>query len=189
MTNQVELVLEPGSEVESCLMAGRGMNGKKGVVVWYEPKLNRYHVDFDDGNVMTLQRRNVRVRKVRGVGVEGGDVKSDETHGDILLPPIEMPPAAPPLHRPRLKKKKKSWTLPLFKTFGPLGRLSSGIALLLMAAAYVYTNNIYKGGSVGVGGSNSSTVDGEEYAVVKYSYDVSTSEENAYDDDYNDVDL
>lgn len=59
----VEL-LEPGTEAETCLMAGRGMNGLRGVIVCYNPHLQRYTLELEKGDTMSL-----RVRNVRGIAV------------------------------------------------------------------------------------------------------------------------
>lgn len=55
----VEL-LELGTEVESCYMAGRGMNGLKAVIVCYNPNNQRYTVELEKGDMMSLKIRNVR---------------------------------------------------------------------------------------------------------------------------------
>eukprot|EP00584_Thalassiosira_punctigera_P004654 CAMPEP_0172545746 /NCGR_PEP_ID=MMETSP1067-20121228/15616_1 /TAXON_ID=265564 ORGANISM="Thalassiosira punctigera, Strain Tpunct2005C2" /NCGR_SAMPLE_ID=MMETSP1067 /ASSEMBLY_ACC=CAM_ASM_000444 /LENGTH=300 /DNA_ID=CAMNT_0013332551 /DNA_START=165 /DNA_END=1067 /DNA_ORIENTATION=+ len=55
----VEL-LEPGTEAETCFMAGRGMNGLKGVVVCFNPNNQRYTLELEQGDMMSLRIRNVR---------------------------------------------------------------------------------------------------------------------------------
>ncbi|EJK50927.1 hypothetical protein THAOC_29962 [Thalassiosira oceanica] len=55
----VEL-LEPGTEAETCRMAGRGMNGLRGIIVCYNPHNSRYTLELEAGDMMCLRSRNVR---------------------------------------------------------------------------------------------------------------------------------
>mmetsp|Transcript_33608 Transcript_33608/g.75529 ORF Transcript_33608/g.75529 Transcript_33608/m.75529 type:complete len:326 (-) Transcript_33608:86-1063(-) len=66
-------ILEPGSEAETCLMAGRGMNGLRGVIVCYNPHNSRYTLELEAGDMMCLRSRNVRAVKS-----ESGNVYNDE---------------------------------------------------------------------------------------------------------------
>lgn len=59
VTAMVEL-LEVGSEAETCLMAGRGMNGLKGIIVCYNPNNGRYTLELEKGDMMSVRMRNVR---------------------------------------------------------------------------------------------------------------------------------
>ena len=44
----VEL-LDPGTEAETCLMAGRGMNGLRGTIVRYNPNNQSYTLELEMG--------------------------------------------------------------------------------------------------------------------------------------------
>lgn len=52
--------LEVGSEAETCLMAGKGMNGLKGVIVCYNPNIGRYTLELEKGDMMSIRMRNIR---------------------------------------------------------------------------------------------------------------------------------
>jgi len=70
----VEL-LEVGSEAETCLMAGRGMNGLRGVIVCYNPNNGRYTLELEKGDMMSLRMQNVRPIR----NGSSSDVKSENT--------------------------------------------------------------------------------------------------------------
>lgn len=67
-------ILEVGSEAETCLMAGRGMNGLRGVVVCYNANNSRYTIELDSGEMMSLRARNVKAL------VELNDDYSEQSH-------------------------------------------------------------------------------------------------------------
>ena len=57
--------LEPGTQVQTCLMAGRGMNGLVGTILSYNAKIGRYTVELDGKRkkgekIMHLKTRNVK---------------------------------------------------------------------------------------------------------------------------------
>ncbi|EJK73182.1 hypothetical protein THAOC_05207 [Thalassiosira oceanica] len=66
-------LLEPGSEAETCRMAGRWMNGLRGIIVCYNPHNSRYTLELEAGDMMCLRSRNVRAVKS-----ESGNVYNDE---------------------------------------------------------------------------------------------------------------
>jgi len=68
----VEL-LEVGTDVTTCLMAGKGMNGLNGTVVHYNRSNSRYTIELGDGDVMSLRPRNIKP-----AGESQDDVWSDE---------------------------------------------------------------------------------------------------------------
>jgi len=68
----VEL-LEVGTDVTTCLMAGKGMNGLKGTVVHYNRSNSRYTIELGDGDVMSLRPRNIKP-----TGEFQDDIWSDE---------------------------------------------------------------------------------------------------------------
>mmetsp|Transcript_9369 Transcript_9369/g.16300 ORF Transcript_9369/g.16300 Transcript_9369/m.16300 type:complete len:295 (-) Transcript_9369:98-982(-) len=72
----VEL-LEPGTEAETCLMAGRGMNGLRGIIVCYNPHNQRYTLELEKGDMMNLRSRNVRRLKVKSEEANAEDDKDD----------------------------------------------------------------------------------------------------------------
>lgn len=76
------LIIEPGTEVESCYMAGRGMNGLKGVVVCFNPNNQRYTIELEKGDMMSLKIRNVREVTVRPSGEDGEDAKEEDTKAE-----------------------------------------------------------------------------------------------------------
>lgn len=73
----VEL-LEPGTEAETCFMAGRGMNGLKGIIVCYNPNIQRYTLELEKGDMMSLRVRNVRPIKKESDGTRSGDKPKEE---------------------------------------------------------------------------------------------------------------
>jgi hypothetical protein len=79
----VEL-LDPGTEAETCLMAGRGMNGLKGTIVCYNPNNQRYTLELEKGDMMSLRIRNVRAAGVRAAVVAEKEVtkKASNAHAD-----------------------------------------------------------------------------------------------------------
>lgn len=77
----VEL-LEPGTEAETCLMAGRGMNGLKGVVVCFNPNNQRYTLELAKGDMMSLKIRNVRAIKRNQDCGEGPGANANKTDAE-----------------------------------------------------------------------------------------------------------
>ena len=57
--------LEPGTKVQTCLMAGRGMNGLVGIILSYNANIGRYTGELDGKRkkgekIMHLKTRNVK---------------------------------------------------------------------------------------------------------------------------------
>lgn len=81
-------ILEPGSEAETCLMAGRGMNGLRGVIVCYNPHNSRYTLELEAGDMMCLRSRNVRAVRFESeasdpsIVAEDASVSSENAYRD-----------------------------------------------------------------------------------------------------------
>ena len=56
-------ILDVGSEAETCLMAGKGMNGLRGNIVCFNTSNQRYTLELESGEMMSLRQRNVRAVK------------------------------------------------------------------------------------------------------------------------------
>lgn len=54
------ITLEAGTEAETCFMAGRDMNGLRGIIVCFNSNNGRYTLELDNGDMMSLRPRNVR---------------------------------------------------------------------------------------------------------------------------------
>lgn len=96
----VEL-LDPGTEVETCLMAGRGLNGLRGVVVRRGPDGGRYTLELEDGEIMSVRIRNVR-RLLPEPGEDARCIRDDDgvrppgtTGSDEGVASDSPPPRAP----------------------------------------------------------------------------------------------
>ena len=54
-------------------MAGRGLNGLRGIIVCYNPHNSRYTLELEAGDMMCLRSRNVRAVRFESGDVESGD--------------------------------------------------------------------------------------------------------------------
>ena len=80
----VEL-LEPGTEAETFIMAGRGMNGLKGVIVCFNPNNQRYTLELAKGDMMSLKFRDVKAMAPNRGG--GEDLAEKATRKSFGSPP------------------------------------------------------------------------------------------------------
>ena len=69
-------VLEPGTEVETCLMDRRGKNGLAGVIVDYDHINQRYNVELENGVLMPINIRNLRKKRNKGKAKRGDDANA-----------------------------------------------------------------------------------------------------------------
>ena len=54
-------ILASGTEAETCLMVGRGMNGLRGTIVCYNASNQRYTLELDSGEMMSLKARYAKI--------------------------------------------------------------------------------------------------------------------------------
>ena len=69
-------LLEPGTEVETCLMDRGGKNGLAGVIVDYDHINQRYNVELENGVLMPINIRNLRKKRNKGKAKRGDDANA-----------------------------------------------------------------------------------------------------------------
>lgn len=151
----VEL-LEPGTEAETCLMAGRGMNGLRGIIVCYNPNTQRYMLELPKGDMMNLRLRNVRRVKIKESNDKAKAEDEDKTDDnskttanednikiESSLPNIQ--PSTPLKDHQRNEPEQQPRAQDINDGAGLFGMISPTNAILVALVAYFYLQS--RGGS------------------------------------------
>lgn len=151
-------ILDVGSEAETCMMAGRGMNGLRGSIVCFNESSQRYTLELDSGEMMSLKARNVKAaRREEDVEVETVDSDNEKEASPIKKKkaPSALPKSPEKNHYDvhtdqtpeRVETKKEGNIIDrfLYAVFGAFMDMSPSVIILAVGAAY-FANKIFNGG-------------------------------------------
>ena len=174
-------ILEVGTEAETCMMAGRGMNGLRGCIVCFNENNQRYTLELDSGEMMSLRARNVKA-----VGTDDDTSVSDNKEKESPPPsenatkksPSSLPKSPAKNHdfhddddtattgKSSVQKEGNIFDRFVYAVFGAFMDMSPSVLLLAIGAAYVAKKLFAGDGSYesdDEGGSSSRTRDYYDY--------------------------